>query len=151
MPEPEEVVDYASKPSRKDRRYRWQWIAPTDLLWIACITIILVVIVLPHLGRPPSRVIRQHVTEVQIENLAQSLWTFHDDNGRYPTQAEGLDALIHQPPAMPGWHQLLEDLPYDGWGNEIRYEFPGKKNLATFDLRSAGNDGIMGTADDITK
>ncbi|HVT80752.1 MAG TPA: type II secretion system protein GspG [Phycisphaerae bacterium] len=52
---------------------------------------------------------------------------------------------------MPAWRQVLEEPPTDGWGNEIRYEFPGKKNPASFDLRSAGRDGVIGTADDIIK
>jgi general secretion pathway protein G len=41
-------------------------------------------------------------------------------------------------------------VPKDAWGNELVYESPGQYNEATYDLSSAGPDGMAGTDDDIT-
>jgi len=90
-------------------------------------------------------------TVAQISNLKVALETFESDNGRYPTQAEGLKAMVHAPPGLPDWHRLLDDVPKDAWGNDFRYLLPGKKHLAGYDLTSAGPDGKFGTPDDIER
>jgi hypothetical protein len=37
----------------------------------------------------------------------------------------------------------------DPWGNNYRYQCPGKHNRTSFDLQSAGPDGEYDTEDDI--
>jgi general secretion pathway protein G len=73
------------------------------------------------------------------------------DTGRFPTQAEGLDALVHQPAGTPAWHRQMDDMPKDGWGWPFIYRFPGKKDPGSYDLISVGPDGKEGTPDDITQ
>lgn len=41
--------------------------------------------------------------------------------------------------------QIVEEVPRDAWGNDIAYKLKGN----SIELRSAGDDGQMGTADDI--
>ena len=61
---------------------------------------------------------------LQLETLSASLDAFLVDVGRYPTEEEGLDALLTAPPAAPGWAG-----PYvrsrrgltDPWGELVRY------------------------------
>jgi general secretion pathway protein G len=42
-------------------------------------------------------------TDAQLELLATSLDTFRLDNARYLTTAEGLAALLEQPPELANW------------------------------------------------
>ena len=74
---------------------------------------------------------------------------FKDDNGNYPTQTNGLAGLVVQPSGATNWHQYFDNIPLDPWGHPYLYEYPGRHNTNTFDLSSAGPDGIPGTADDI--
>ena len=53
-----------------------------------------------------------------------------------------LDALITEEPRLLEKKDLL-----DVWGHPLRY---AKKGAFTYELRSAGPDGIMGTEDDLS-
>ncbi len=56
---------------------------------------------------------------IQIADLDKSLELFKLDVGRYPTNAEGLQALVTQPASANGWNGLVPEggLPADPWGN----------------------------------
>ena len=91
----------------------------------------------------------------QIAVFKQCLDSFYADCGRYPTRAEGLEALRGEPPATKGWKgpYLSKDVPNDPWGNPYQYRSPGAHgpsgHVETFDLWSNGPDGKEGTPDDI--
>ena len=74
---------------------------------------------------------------------------FEADNGRFPEPVNGLNELVQKPAGIMKWHQYLEKLPSDPWGHPYLYLCPGKHNTNSFDLSSAGADGIPGTKDDI--
>ena len=76
---------------------------------------------------------------VQIKDLEQAADLFRLDVGRYPTNAEGLQALVTDPD-VTGWNgpYLRHDLPDDPWGNPYRYESPGRN--AEIDIFSYGAD-----------
>jgi type II secretion system protein G len=64
---------------------------------------------------------------------------------RYPTEAEGLKALVRDP-GVPGWHgYYVNQLPPDPWGHPYAYSCSNN----TVCLKGAGADGIFGTKDDI--
>jgi len=81
--------------------------------------------------------------------LKLSLGMFEKDNARFPTEAEGLDALWHNPGNLPDWKGPYVDkiLP-DPWGNPYQYQIPGKDGI-DFDVFSKGPDGQEGTPDDV--
>lgn len=86
-------------------------------------------------------------TKAQIEMLSTALDSFRLDTGRYPTQAEGLDALVKKPDSVSTWagpYLRKKDLPKDGWNNPYVYEFPAKKSSVGYDLYSLGADGKPG-------
>ncbi len=86
----------------------------------------------------------------QISNLKTALETFETDNGRYPTTEEGLEALVIRPPGAGGnWHKQMDEIPLDQWGHAFRYRFPSMRGAESYDLDSAGPDGIFDTTDDI--
>jgi general secretion pathway protein G len=91
-------------------------------------------------------------TKANLKILHSAVNQFKMDTGRFPTEDEGLTALIEQPTDVPIWEPggYLEttDLPKDGWGHDFKYEaFPesGKQ----FAIRSFGPDGEEGTEDDL--
>ncbi len=66
--------------------------------------------------------------------------------GRFPTEEEGLSALVHKPSDWPTdivWLPLLAtaDVPTDNWGNEFVYV--SDVNLPSgFGIYSCGQDGV---------
>ncbi len=65
-----------------------------------------------------------------------------DHNGKYPGS---LDDLIG------GERNYVRELNNDPWGNPYVYECPGSVHKDSFDIYSAGPDGIKGNADDVTE
>lgn len=64
---------------------------------------------------------------VQISNLENALNMYKLDVGRYPSNSEGLQALVQRPGSAGGWDGPYIDgkLPDDPWGNPYRYSNPG--------------------------
>ncbi len=62
-----------------------------------------------------------NATKISLYNIKQALTEFNRDCGRYPTTAEGIDALVHPPKGLVNWHQYTDKLPKDGWGNPLIY------------------------------
>ncbi len=82
-----------------------------------------------------------------LQKLSWALEQFHSDNGRYPTQDEGLAALVAQPKTVTHgrWNQLLTSVNPDPWGKDFVYVYPGVHHPDKYDLYSVGQDGISRT------
>jgi general secretion pathway protein G len=81
----------------------------------------------------------------QIELFGTALDSFRLDVGRYPTTAEGMEALITQPSGAEEWNgPYLKkiEVPLDPWNNPYNYESPGK--YSDYDLYSYGADKTEG-------
>lgn len=94
----------------------------------------------------------------QIANFETALDLFEAECGRYPTTAEGLEALRVAPSGVKGWKgpYMKKDIPLDPWGNAYGYRSPGTHSgtsgttsTASYDLWSNGPDGREGSDDDI--
>ncbi len=123
-----------------------------ELLLVLVILAILAAIVVPmFVGRAEqARVTR---AQTDISNISSALDTFEIDNGSYPTTAEGLQALIVQPPNMPNWHGPYlkgNSVPLDPWGHPYQYRCPGQHSTDGYDLYSYGPSGRAGGAGEIT-
>jgi general secretion pathway protein G len=81
---------------------------------------------------------------LQIKDIEQAADLFKLDVGRYPSSAEGLDALVNRPATAPGWNgsYLRKGLPKDPWGHNYFYENPGKHG--DIDIYSLGQDNAPG-------
>lgn len=119
-----------------------------ELLVVLVILVLLASIIGPrvigYLGSSRSK-----TAQVQMESLVTSLELFHIDVGRYPTTAEGLNALVQQAGKAPGWngpYLSKGTIPLDPWSQPYKYESPGKKG--PFDLYSLGRDGKEGGSDE---
>lgn len=85
-------------------------------------------------------------TQIQINSLATALATFRLEIGRYPTTAEGLDALVKAPAGVSGWngpYVQAKTIPKDPWDRPYLYRQPPQKAV-DFDLYSLGADGLPG-------
>jgi general secretion pathway protein G len=83
--------------------------------------------------------------EVQMTSVKGALQLFYIDVGRYPSEAEGLQALVSRPRDLDAWNgpylDRTEDLD-DPWGRVLLYRYPGRDGA--FDLYSFGRDGHQG-------
>jgi len=84
----------------------------------------------------------------QIETFRLALQSYYLDCGRYPTEAQGLDALWEKPvmsPVPSGWGGPYTNrrIPKDPWGGDYVYKNPGENNLP-FTIASYGADGRTG-------
>jgi general secretion pathway protein G len=96
--------------------------------------------VLKYLGSSKTQ-----TAKVQVQNVDAALQLFRLDVGRFPTQDEGLNALVTAPPTAPGWNgpYLQKSSPLiDPWGNAYVYRNPGKH--AEVDVYSLGSDRAEG-------
>lgn len=89
---------------------------------------------------------RAKTAQVQIESLVTAMELFRIDVGRYPTSAEGLNALVKPVGSIPGWngpYLAKATLPADPWGRPYLYESGGSGG-AGFRIMSYGGDGKEG-------
>lgn len=96
--------------------------------------------VLRYLGSSKTQ-----AAQVQVKNIAASLQLFRLDAGRYPTNAEGLGALVKAPASVPIWNgPYLPDASAitDPWGKPYLLRAPGQHGEV--DIYTLGSDGAVG-------
>ena len=90
----------------------------------------------------------------QLMLIENSIETFKNDVGRYPTTEEGLDAVRTSPPQASNWDgpYIHKEIPPDPWGHPYVYHSPAKFGTKPYDLYSLGDNGIddQGERDDVT-
>jgi len=89
--------------------------------------------------------------DTDLRLLESSLEQYRELNGQYPTEKQGLQALVTRPNTEPfpeQWIQLLPEILRDPWNTPFRYHFPGLQNLEKPEIISAGPDSEFGTVDD---
>ncbi|WP_321962348.1 type II secretion system major pseudopilin GspG [Paraburkholderia sp. J7] len=96
---------------------------------------------------------RHTLAKQDIATIMQALDSYRRDNGRYPTQAQGLRALIEKSNTNPTpgvWKEggYLARLPDDPWGNPYQYLNPGVHG--EIDVFSYGQDARQGGEGDDT-
>ena len=86
-------------------------------------------------------------TKANLKLLHNAVNQFKMDTGRFPTEEEGLKALIEQPSDVtryePGGYLETTDVPKDGWGNDFIYELSPESGKP-FVIKSLGADGKEG-------
>ncbi|MEM1159405.1 MAG: type II secretion system major pseudopilin GspG [Pseudomonadota bacterium] len=116
-----------------------------EILVVLSIIALLAAVVGPRVVGYLSRA-KSTTTEMQLDNLKQSLELFYVDLGRYPTEREGLQALVTAPGGLTGWSgpylESSEGLA-DPWGRDYLYRAPGEAGRP-FDVLSLGRDGVEG-------
>jgi general secretion pathway protein G len=83
--------------------------------------------------------------KVQIERLGSVLDLYRLEIGHYPTEQEGLTALVDRPAQADKWNGPYlknRDALTDPWGRPYGYRSPGEHG--EYDLYSLGADGREG-------
>lgn len=90
---------------------------------------------------------RVTATKASLKMLHNAVIQFKFDTTRYPTEDEGLNALIEQPTDVTGWDTggYLEttEIPKDAWGNDFVYQLSPESGKP-FVIISYGADGEEG-------
>ncbi|MBM5811383.1 MAG: type II secretion system protein GspG [Gammaproteobacteria bacterium] len=120
------------------------------------IEIMVVLVIIAILGALVAPQILGRVDEARITAARQDIRTlgtaldmYRLDNFRYPTTAQGLEALVVQPddPSIRNWraggYLKATTVPKDPWRNAYVYLEPGTRGGA-YDLYSLGADGRAG-------
>jgi len=120
-----------------------------ELLLVMLIIAILAAVVVPRLtgNAEKARVVR---AQSDLASLATALKAYEIQNGTFPTNEQGLSALITNPGASPNWTKLLDraTVPVDPWGHPYVYHCPSA-NGTDFDLYSLGPDGVDGSPNNV--
>lgn len=91
--------------------------------------------------------------KMKAQSIRTALEAYKLAGGMYPTQSQGLKALVAKPSSAPvpkRWKQQMSSVPLDPWQNEYAYKFPGSKDRSTPEIISKGEDGQLGTDDDVS-
>ncbi len=83
--------------------------------------------------------------KIQVERLSSVLDLYRLQIGRYPSDDEGLDALMDAPADASNWdgpYLKKADSLIDPWGRPYLYRFPGEHG--DFDLYTLGADDQEG-------
>lgn len=115
-----------------------------ELMVVLVIIGVLAALIVPNvLNRADDAKVTAARTDVN--NLMTQLKLYKLDNQKYPTQDQGLNALVQKPstgPAASNWRVYIDKLPKDPWGNNYQYLNPGVNG--EIDIMSLGADGKTG-------
>ncbi len=87
---------------------------------------------------------RVKTTKASLKNLHDAVLSFKLDTGVYPSEEEGLDALVIEPMDVEGWqpggYLQTSEVPRDAWGNDFIYQL-NPESGKPFVVISYGADG----------
>lgn len=89
------------------------------------------------------------IARAQVESFGTALETYRLDTGEYPSQEQGLNALIERPNNVPNWHGPYlrkRIIPDDPWGEPYIYRYPGE--FDDYGILSYGADRREGGSDE---
>ncbi len=137
---------------RASRHNQWGFTLVEILVVITIIGLIMALVgprVLNYLSESKVK-----TTKIQIQSFVTALDLFYLDAGRFPSNAEGLAALVRPVGGISIWNGPYltgKNVPLDPWGKAYVYRSPGEHGL--YDIISLGSDGQeggIGTAADIS-
>jgi general secretion pathway protein G len=114
-----------------------------EIMVVLVILGVMAALVVPRvIGRTDDA--RKVAAKSDINSIMNALKLYKLDNMRYPTNQQGLDALVHKPTVSPipmsykdGGY--IDKLPNDPWGEPYQYQNPGKHGEV--DIFTYGPDG----------
>jgi general secretion pathway protein G len=115
-----------------------------EIMVVVVILGVLAALIVPRIvGRADDA--RVVAAKQDVATVMQALKLYRLDNGRYPTNDQGLQALVTRPatdPVPPNWKSYLDRLPKDPWGRVYLYLNPGLRG--EIDVFTLGADGQPG-------
>ncbi len=116
-----------------------------EIMVVVVIIGLLVAAVAPNfIGQIDTAAINRARTD--IRSIETSLQLYRLDNFRYPSSAEGLEALVTNPgeASAPNWKPYLPRIPVDPWERPYLYASPGQRGGGDYDVFTYGADGQEG-------
>lgn len=117
-----------------------------EVLIVLGIIALLSAVVVPQVTRYMGHA-RTETARIQIGAIASALELYALDNGGYPSQQQGLRALVIAPPGATRWSgpylKRSEGLT-DPWGRPYLYRVPGRQSA--FEIYTLGRDNAPGGA-----
>lgn len=124
-----------------------------EILVVIMIIAILAGIVGVNVLRRPAEA-KVTAARMQLKQLKHAVELYRLDQGRLPTQEQGLEALVSRPtrPPIPANYPdegYLDSrtVPLDPWGHEYIYLTPGRRG-EPFEIITYGSDGEPGGESD---
>ncbi len=119
-----------------------------EILVVIVVIAILATLVAPNVFRHVGTA-QDATARSQIAMFGAALDVYRLDNGRYPTNDQGLEALWTESQIQPrarDWRgpYLRGEVPPDPWDNPYIYRSPGQETSLGFELLSYGADGQPG-------
>jgi general secretion pathway protein G len=116
-----------------------------EIIVVVTIIAILAAYIAPKVaGRVDDARISKAKSDIRV--MESSLELYKLDNFVYPSNDQGLDALVNRPSGenLRNWREggYIKKLTKDPWGNEYRYAYPGSNG--EFDIFSLGADAAAG-------
>jgi general secretion pathway protein G len=138
---------------RRSRRLAQQGFTLVEMLVVISIIGLIMALVGPRVLNflTESKV---KAAKIQIESLTSALDLYALDTGQYPSNSDGLGALMQRPGGVTSWggpYLKGNVVPKDPWGRPYVYRSPGQHG--SYDILSYGADGQeggTGAAADIT-
>jgi general secretion pathway protein G len=119
----------------------------TEMLVVIAIICLIAAAITPGIIFQLNRA-RVKTGQLQVQTVAAAVESFHSDVGRFPTQEEGLSALLEAPSAgTDGWigpYVRDKTALLDPWGRPLVYTYDDDSK--TFTIKSLGPDGKSGGA-----
>jgi len=88
-----------------------------------------------------------------IGSISTLLQAYKTLGGTYPSDSQGLQALVTKPTTSPkpkSWIQQMPEVPLDPWDGKLQYKRSGSVDSRNPEIISSGPDGIFGNDDDIS-
>ncbi len=142
-----------NKNEKSERQTRGGFTLIEILVVLIIITILAGFVGLNVLRKPGEA--RVTAAKMQVKTLQAAMKLYHTEQGRFPTQSQGLQALVQKPATSPippnypeGGYLDTRELPKDPWGRDFIYLIPGR-NGELFEIICYGADGEPeGTGED---
>ncbi|WP_095064068.1 type II secretion system major pseudopilin GspG [Pseudomonas sp. Irchel s3f19] len=117
-----------------------------EIMVVIFIIGLLIAVVAPSVLGNQDKAMRQKVM-ADLATLEQALDMYRLDNLRFPSNEQGLAALVKKPEQAPlprAWRSdgYVRRLPQDPWGTPYQYRMPGEHGRV--DVYSLGADGVPG-------
>lgn len=136
-----------------DRRRATGGFTLLEILVVVLIITILATVVGINVAHEPGKA-RVAAAKAHLVTFRSALQLYRMDNGTFPTQEQGLDALCRMPSSPPipkhfreGGYLDSPNLPTDPWGNPYVYLVPGVEGQP-FEIVTYGADTQPGGTDD---